>query len=202
MDSNHGPPRYKLGALPTELCTRTGMDSIWICVLLQSFPFCYTPHYMNEFVAKKLGEVLAFNHVGSETLAKGRAALATVLGEEKILDMEERNKVHGETIVKIATDAGVLEITSAKAAKTSEKLRAMRDLYVGDQWDNATELLEWSGFFDGAAAVHWALVRGAAEALDHAGLTTLASEGVDWHYELLEMAERELHSKGADKATA
>ncbi len=21
MDSNHGPPRYKLGALPTELCT-------------------------------------------------------------------------------------------------------------------------------------------------------------------------------------
>ncbi len=157
---------------------------------------------INEFVAKKLGEVLAFNRVGTETLEKGRAALVAVLGEERILDMEEHNKMHGETITKIATDAGVNETTFAKADKTSEKLRAMRDLYVGDQWDNATELLEWSGFFEGAAVVHWALVRGAAEALDHAALTVLASEGVDWHYELLEMAESELGSKGADKATA
>lgn len=156
---------------------------------------------INEFVAKKLGEVLAFNRVGTETLEKGRAALVAVLGEEKIVDMEERNKVHGENIIKIASDAGVLETTSAKADKTSDKLRAMRDLYVGDQWDNATELLEWSGFFEGAAVVHWALVRGAAEALEHATLTVLAEEGVDWHYELLEMAESELGSKGADKAT-
>lgn len=156
---------------------------------------------MNEFVAKKLGEVLAFTRVSSETIEKGRAALVAALGEEKILDMQEKNRMHGEGIMKVATDAGVIDTTLAKADKTSEKLRAMRDLYVGDQWDNATELLEWSGFFEGAAIVHFGLVRGAAQALDHAALSIIAEEGVDWHYELLEMAVGELQTKGQDKAT-
>ncbi len=156
---------------------------------------------MNEFAAKKLGEVLAFNRVGTETLEKGRAALVEALGEEKILDMEEKNRIHGEEVMRIATEAGVIDTTLAKADKTGEKLTQMRDLYVGDQWDNATELLEWSGFFEGAAIVHWGLIKGVAEAINDENLMTLAEESVNWHYELLEMAEGQLETKGADKAT-
>ena len=78
----------------------------------------------------------------------------------------------------------------------------MRDMYVGDQWDNTTELLEWSGFFEGAAVVHWALVRGAAEGMNDETLMTLAEEGKNYRYELLELAENELEAKGQDKATA
>ena len=158
--------------------------------------------YMNEFVAKKLGEVLAFNRVGSDTLQKGRAALVAALGDERVLDMEEKNRIHGEEVIRIATDAGSIDITLAKASKTEEKLKAMRDLYIVDQWDNATELMEWSGFFEGAAVVHWALVRGAAEGLNNEGLMILAEEALNWHYELLEMAENELGSTGQDRATA
>ncbi|MEK7228190.1 MAG: hypothetical protein AAB681_02440 [Patescibacteria group bacterium] len=155
---------------------------------------------INEFVAKKLGEVLAFNRIGTETLEKGREALVRALGEEPILDQEEKNRIHGEEIIRIATDAGVIDTVLTKSAKTEEKLRAMRDLYVGDQWDNSVELLEWNGFFQGAAIVHFALVRGAGEALDNEALITLANEAVNYHSELLDQSESELAQEGGDKA--
>ena len=154
---------------------------------------------LNEFVAKKLGEVLAFNRVGTETLEKGRSALVAVLGEEHVLDREEKNRIHGEAIIRIATDGGTIDVTLAKAQKTEEKLRAMRDLYVGDQWDNVTELLEWSGFFEGAAIVHFALVRGAGEGMNDESLITLSNEAIAYHYEILEKAESELATIGQDK---
>ncbi len=155
---------------------------------------------MNEFAAKKLGEVLAFCQVSSDTLSKGRQALVQTLGEERIMDMEEKNRMHGDEVMRIATDAGVIDVTLAKSKKTEEKLIKMRDLYVGDEWDNATELMEWSGFFEGAAVVHWALVRGIAEALNNEGLLILSEEGVNWHYELIELAEGELSSTGQSRA--
>ena len=157
---------------------------------------------MNEFVGKKLGELLAFNRVGTETYEKGRPALVEALGEEKVLDVEEKNRMHGESIVALATAGGVIEITNTKADATSEKLRKMRDLYVADQWDNATELMEWSGFFEGAAVVHWALVRGTAEGMNHEELLALSEEGVNWHYDMLEMAEGHLETIGQDKVSA
>ncbi len=157
---------------------------------------------MNEFVGKKLGELLAFNRVGIDTYEKGRAALVEAVGEEKILDIEEKDRLHGESLMKIATDGGVIETTLAKAAATEEKLKKMRDLYVADQWDNATELMEWSGFFEGAAIVHYALMRGAAQGLGNDNLLALTEEGVNWHYEMMEMAEGHLEKTGQDKVSA
>ncbi len=156
---------------------------------------------INETVAKKLGEVLAFNNVGLDTISKGRIALTSALGEEKIMDMEEKFRIHGEEVIRVATENAVIDTVLEKAQKTEEKLKKMRELYVGDQWDNPTELLEWSGFFEGAAVVHWAFVRGAAEAMNEEMLMTLAEEGKNYRYELLEMAESELEAKGQDKAT-
>ncbi len=156
---------------------------------------------INEFVAKKIGEVLAFTQVAADTIEKGRGALVEVLGVERVSDMAEKNRIHGEELIRIATDGGAIDTTLAKAEKTADKLMQMRDLYVGDQWDNATELMEWSGFFEGAAVVHWALVRGAAEAMNEEGLLILAQEGVNYHYELLELAESELGSVGQTKST-
>ena len=156
---------------------------------------------MNEFVGKKLGELLAFNRVGSDTYAKGRVALVEALGEEKVLNIEEKERLHGEALMKAATEGGVIDITLAKAAKTEEKLKQMRDLYVGDQWDNAIELMEWSGFFEGAAIVHWALVRGTAQGMNNEDLLVLTEEGVNWHYEMIELVEEQLEKVGQDKVS-
>lgn len=156
---------------------------------------------INEFVAKKIGEVLAFTMVSSDTIERGRESLISALGEEKVADMLEKNRIHGEELIRISTEGGGIDTTLAKAKKTEEKLKKMRDLYVGDEWDNPTELMEWSGFFEGAAVVHWALVRGAAEALNNEGFIILAQEGTNYHYELLELAESELASIGQTKST-
>ena len=157
---------------------------------------------MNEFVGKKLGELLAFSRIGTETYEKGRPALVTALTEETVTDVEEKNRMHAEEIIRIATEGGVIDITQTKATTTEAKLRSMRDLYVADQWDNATELMEWSGFFEGAAIVHWALMRGAAAGIGNDELLALTEEGVNWHYEMIELAEGHLESIGTDKASA
>lgn len=156
---------------------------------------------MNEFTAKKLGEVLAFTRVGNDTIEKGRTALVEVLGEEKVADMEDKNRIHGEECLRLATEGGMIDTTLAKAEKTENKLKQMRDLYVGHQWDNATELMEWSGFFEGAAVVHFALIRGIGEGSNNEALSLLAEEGIATHYELLELAEGELHAVGQDRGT-
>ena len=105
---------------------------------------------MNEFTAKKLGEVLAFATVGIETWEKGREAIESVFGEDtdRLIDA---SKKHRDTLGNIAESENVQDIVSKKLEGTGTKLRSMRDLYVGEEWHNPTELLEWSGFFEGAA---------------------------------------------------
>lgn len=155
---------------------------------------------MNEFVGKKIGEVLAFCTVGTDTISKGRPALVTALGEEKVLEMEEKNHLYAESLKAIALEGNCISVTDTKAAATHDKLVAMRDLYVHGQWDNATELMEWSGFFEGAAVVHFALIRGVAEAINHENLLLLAEEATTWHYDLIDLAESYLSAIGQDKA--
>lgn len=155
---------------------------------------------INEFTAKKIGEALAFTQVGTDTITMGHSALVQALGEEKVQDMLDKNRIHGEELIRIATDAGAIDVTLAKAKKTEEKIKQMRDLYIGDAWDNATEIMEWSGFFEGATIVHFSVVRGAGEALNNETLITLSNEAISYHYELLDGYESELSLVGQDKS--
>lgn len=162
---------------------------------------------MNEFIAKKLGEVLAFAEVGKETFERGRVAMEAGFGVERVAQILKDNTAHADTIRKIGREVGMSEIIEKKLQGTGDKLRAMRDLYVGDQWDNPTELMEWSGFFEGAAIVHWALVLGASEtlitlqkSLAHDDLLLLATAGSEFHHGIFHEATNYLHSVGAQKA--
>lgn len=157
---------------------------------------------MNEFAAKKLGEVLAFCQIGQETLEKARDGFvremedgaATV--DKVIADLGD----HADKIEVLANKAGVAEITLPKAEATGNKLRSMRDLYIGDEWDNPTEVLEWTGFFEGAAIVHWAVVDGAAKSLGLDELEALAGEGQDYHKKMLDDVTDMLRAIGSKKA--
>ncbi len=151
---------------------------------------------MTERSAKKLGEVLAFAEVGLETLARGSTALSQVLGSELIESIKVENTRHFDTVTALVESLGVQDITKEKATATGEKLRAMRDLYVKDQWDNGTELLEWSGFFEGAATVHWSLVLGIVEKGDFGEFADLAKEALNFHHDLLETAREKLRGIG------
>lgn len=157
---------------------------------------------MNEFTAKKLGEVLAFCQVGAETIEKGREGFVKITEANKLEEGVSQLNHHADLIVDFADKADMKEITLTKCEATSTKLRAMRDMYVGDEWDNTAELLEWKGFFEGAAVVHWALVEGAAKALELEELADLAGDAKEWHEELLEFVGDSLEKIGAEKANA
>jgi hypothetical protein len=155
---------------------------------------------LNEFVAKKLGEVLAFAVVGIETFEKGSKALVSVLGDDMVEDVLQKCEEHKAKILEIAENQVVSDVVLKKLDGTGVKLRGMRDLYVGDQWDNPTELLEWSGFFEGAALVHWSLVKGAGETTTHPEIIKLAKEATLLHQELFDKAVKLLHEVGKTKA--
>lgn len=151
---------------------------------------------MNEFMAKKLGEVLAINQLGIETFEKAAETLKASLGEPFFTDHQSTLRIHNEAITTIATEHDVLEIVSEKASKTKNKIGGMRDTYIGEKWDDIAELMEWSGFFEGAAVVHWGLVQGIAEGLNDESLLILANEALDFHHDMLDKTESELHSIG------
>jgi hypothetical protein len=157
---------------------------------------------MNEFTAKKLGEVLAFTEVGLETFTKGRAAFESALGPEEVKHALEALAAQTDLIHTIANGASVLPTVLKKLEGTGEKLRKMRDLYVGDEWENPTELLEWSGFFEGAAVVHASLLQGTAEEIGHAELLALSNEALNFHKSLLDRAIELLHLIGRKKASS
>ncbi len=154
---------------------------------------------LNEFSAKKLGEVAAFARVGIETLVKGRNALSPILAVGDTITLFEE---HEKSLQGLAEGYGVTEIFDSKTTTTSDKLRLMRDAYVGDEWDNPTELLEWLGFFGGAAIVHWGLVLGVGEGKDNQILKDLASQAIHIHEELLTHARAHLQKTGSTKAAA
>lgn len=141
---------------------------------------------MNDFASRKLGEVLAFAQVGEESLLRGMGGFEKALGKESCaVALAESRREAGE-ILRIASEQGAAEAVLAKAERTAAKLRAMRELYLKEEdWNDPAELLEWSGFFEGAALVHWNLVRGTAEKDEGPGLGALADRGAEAHDQML-----------------
>ncbi len=155
---------------------------------------------INEFLAKKLGEVAAFALIGKETLEKGRPALEPIIGKEAIENTLASHSSTEATLHSFAASNHITESVLSKQSATSEKLRAMRDLYIKEEWGNPTELMEWSGFFEGAAIVHWKLVLGGAEAVENIDLTNLAKNNVEFHTRLLEESSAYLLTIGNSRS--
>lgn len=107
---------------------------------------------MNEFTAKKLAEIEAFLQVSGVIVEKAGSPLMDNNPEV----VENLDALSQQTVVP-SIDAEVKEIFDTKVEKTHAKLSNMMEIYIGDEWDNPVEVLEWSSFFSGAAAAHAAL---------------------------------------------
>lgn len=153
---------------------------------------------MNEFVGKKLGEVAAFSRLGIETLIKGQNSLSPILAVTKTIAMLEDQE---KKIIDLASAYGFRDITLEKAQKTKDKIIFMRDHYIGNEWDNPTEILEWLGFFEGAAVAHWFLIQGVAEGLGDQALKDLASFSTQQHQDLFDVVNQSLSKIGSIRVT-
>lgn len=154
------------------------------------------------FIAKKIGEVIAFCSVGAETFEKGKEAFAKTFGEAHIEETIGKLKDYRDTLEASFEEEEMKATALTKSEATGGKLRAMRDMYVGDEWDNPAELCEWSGFFEGAAIVHWQLVAGAAEGMGNSSLKVIAEENIRLHQNFLNHASEALKKIGKGRAAA
>ncbi|MDB5204009.1 MAG: hypothetical protein JWP09_37 [Candidatus Taylorbacteria bacterium] len=155
---------------------------------------------MNEFTAKKLGEVLAFAKIGNETIVKAMTVFEELFSKTEIDGFIAKNNAHAEALVAFAKAQNVSEIVLPKSEKTGAKLVAMRDAYVGDEWNNPSEVFEWWGFFGGAALAHWNLVKGVGETLNDDVLTALAFDALGFHESLYNASTGLLSDIGREKA--
>lgn len=158
---------------------------------------------MNTYSAKKLGEVLAFSEIGLDTFKKGRSGLLEVFSEEDLSNIEDTLAGHRESIIKAASRSEMLQTTTDKAEATGEKLLSMQDRYLEheEDWEDPAELLEWLGFFEGAAIVHWSLVSGSADAHELNELNTLAHEANQFHRDILDIIAAYAANIGEEAAT-
>lgn len=119
---------------------------------------------MNKFIAGKMGEVLAFARIGADTLTKGKKGFAKMLKKSEIQFIGRFFKTLEAQVLILAKEEGAVAGVEKEAAKAQKKVTTMRNTYIGRKWDETDELLEWMGFYTGAALVHWYLIAGAAKA--------------------------------------
>jgi hypothetical protein len=143
---------------------------------------------MNEYSAKKIGEVTAFAQVCVETFEKGRDSFIALLGETEYERATTQNKEHVERLKKLVEeDTDLTDVVMNKAQATALKIRSMRDIYLKEEdWSKPGEVAEWMGFVEGAAIVHWSVVQEAAVTFALADIEELAKEALDFHNSLLQ----------------
>jgi len=155
---------------------------------------------MNTFIAGKMGEVLAFARVGIDTLTKGREAFLKIF-DASVLDAaaDELKKLEA-SILALAKNEGRAEKVESGAQETANKVTKMRDTYLGGKWNEASEVLEWMGFYTGAALVHWYLLSGAGKAHGPAQLEELSTEALRFYTSLFAQDEKLLAKIGASES--
>jgi hypothetical protein len=151
---------------------------------------------MNTFISSKLGEVLAFARVGKDTVQTGREGFLKFISDNELEDISEKCESLENSISAFATKNNVTDDVEEAAEEAEEKITDMRDEYIDGEWDAPDEVLEWMGFYTGAALVHWHLIMGAAESMGNEGLRTLAADAVDFYSGLFVQDEDILHSIG------
>jgi hypothetical protein len=109
----------------------------------------------DEKAVKKLAEVAAIINLcgmlDGRTGGRLKRELLDDTGLWERLDVAE---------LRTYVPAGFDEVFMKKLVRTESKIAGMMEMYIGDEWDNDLEVLEWCGFQFGAGAVHAALVGG------------------------------------------
>lgn len=112
----------------------------------------------NEKAVKKLAEVAAFCTLFDTLDNKTDGAFKTTI----LKTPNSWEELEGIDLTAHVPDEHKT-VFDKKLDSTISKVEGMMNAYIGDEWDNPVEVLEWSGFHLGAAIVHLALVQGYAK---------------------------------------
>lgn len=156
---------------------------------------------MTEKTAKKIGEAYAFAKVLSDTFESNTEVMTELLGDHagSVLEL---TKVQQEELADIAEQSGMSEIVLPKAERTGLKITKMGEMYVGDDWDDVAEVLEWMSFFVGGAIVHWQLITGSAAEMENDHFANVAGVGVEYYVVLMKQLREYSVTIGKARAQA
>lgn len=154
---------------------------------------------MNQFTAKKIGEVLAFSRVDIQTFEKGQNALVQVFGPREVARHIKDCLSCEVKLETVAPNNKFNEIIIKQAASAGRKLQKLRDVYLESEWNNSIKLLEWLGLFQGAAIVRWSIVHGAAQKLKLDSLLMMAESAMDMHETMLDQVSLAIRKQAIKK---
>jgi hypothetical protein len=143
---------------------------------------------MNQFTARKLGEVKAFAVVGVDIIKRSREALERSLATaevERVLQTIDKQK---EVLEIIIYDSKEKDLINTKAEGTIAKIESMSGVYMKkeEDWQDPAEVLEWLGFFIGGAIVHFYLAAAAGRGSGLVEISAFAEEAAEFYEDFLE----------------
>lgn len=156
---------------------------------------------MNDKVTKKIGESYSFSQVLDSTYSKNQLVFRELLGD-MCTQIEAVCSEQKTVLAGVCAEAGTTDTLKAKVEKTTSKINSMAEMYVGDDWNDAAEVLEWMSFFVGGAIVHWQLIAGAGAEMKHETLTDAATTGVAFYESLMEQLKTAATTIGTERASA
>lgn len=154
---------------------------------------------MNEKITKKVGEACAFAKVLEVTYEANQAVMQELLAEYAT-SVTATTAAQKAALQAICDTAGTTDILLPKVEKTAAKITNMGEMYVGDDWDDAAEVLEWMSFFVGGAIVHWQLIAGAGAEMHDEELTVVAKDGVAYYESLMTQLKVAASQIGVERA--
>ena len=153
---------------------------------------------MNEKIAKKIGEAYAFSIVLKELKVKTSDVFIELFGDDS-KNVLEVSSMQIKSLEELSKEFSMKDTVITKAEKTSKKITEMGEFYVGNDWDDSAEVLEWMSFFLGAAIVHWQLILGAAKKMNNKEFELICNDGVDYYSQLLNKAKLKAEEIGAER---
>jgi len=154
---------------------------------------------MTEKVAKKVGEAYAFGQILADTFADNTDVMTKIFGD-RASDINATTELQRTSLQKRAKHYDKDSVVLTKATKTATKITTMGEMYVGDDWDDPAEVLEWMSFFVGGAIVHWQLLIGSAQAMGDEEFLHIVHTGVEYYTDLLEQLKSYAITIGTQRA--
>lgn len=155
---------------------------------------------MNEKVAKKVGEAHAFSKVFQDLKNQTTEEILLEMVDQNTEEIIEKTNTLMSDLGKISKQFQVEEIVTSKSERTVKKIKGMGESYVGDEWDNPVEVLEWLSFLIGGAVIHWRLIEGSAKAMKSEKFVTIASFGAEYFTEIFEKITEKAAYTGKKRA--
>lgn len=141
---------------------------------------------MNEKTAKKIGEAHAFAVVTQNLCNDHRDTMQALFDNTQNIIDTTANQI--QQLDAIVSEHNMGQVVAEKSLKTVEKINRMADMYVGDEWDNPVEVLEWMSFFLGGAIVHWDVITGSGAGMGDVAFEDAARVGAEDYHELFHSA--------------